>query len=298
VRPEITLDRVDGFTVARPDATVTDEQVDDQIEQLRDQRASWSPAEGRPAPGDMVTVELATAEDGGEMPEGKEYRLELGGGQAIAGVEELVMELQPGETVERPVRWPDDFPDESQRGASKLVRVTLKDVKRKSAPALDDAFAREVGDFDSLDALRTAVRNDLTENAAREAESAMRSQLIDQIADANPFDVPASWVTSLIDGYMKMYQVPEEQRDQFVQEFRPIAERQVRRDLIVDTLAAREKLAATESDVDDRIQEMATKRNTDAGKLYASLQKAGRLKELEAQITEERVFNWLIEKNR
>lgn len=298
VRPEIRLDRVEGFTVTRPDTAITDEHVTEQLDRLREQRANWAPVEGKPAPGDMVVVELATAEDGGEIPEGKEYRLVLGEGQAIPGVEELVMELEPGQTVERPVRWPDDFPDETQRGTTKPVRVHLKDVKRKTLPALDDAFARETGDFESLEALRAVVRADLEENARREAEAAVRGQLVDQIAEANPFAVPQSWVSSLVDGYIQMYQVPEEERERFAAEFRPIAERQVRRDLIVDTIAEREKLAATESDVDDRIAEMAAKRNTDPGKLYASLQKAGRLREIEQGITEERVFNWLLERNK
>ena len=77
----------------------------------------------------------------------------LGGGQAIPGIEELIMEAKPGQTVERPVKWPDDFPDETQRGKTKRCASTLRDVKRRALPPLDDAFAREVGDFDSKDAL-------------------------------------------------------------------------------------------------------------------------------------------------
>ena len=74
-------------------------------------------------------------------------------GQAIAGIEELIMTLKPGDTAERPVKWPDDFPDEAQRSKTKTVRVTLADAKRKALPELDDAFARELGEFDSVDAL-------------------------------------------------------------------------------------------------------------------------------------------------
>ena len=231
------------------------------------------------------------------MPEGKEYTLVLGSGQAIAGIEELVMDLTPGETVERTVRWPDDFPDEAQRGKSKLVRVTLQDLKRKELPVLDDAFAREVGDFESLDALTTAVRTDLEENTKRDAEASVRQQLLDEIASANPFALPPSWVNQLIDGYMQAYQVPEEEREKFRQEFRPVAERQVRRDLIIDTLAEREGLKATEADIDDRVADVANKRGADPSQVYASLQKAGRLREIEQSITEEKVFKWLMERN-
>jgi trigger factor len=297
VRPEIELARLSGFRLKRGSTEVTEEQVREQLEQLRDQRAAWTPVEGQPAPGDMVTVELATAEDGGEIPAAKEYRIVLGGGQAIAGIEELIMELTPGATAEKAVKWPDDFPDEAQRGQTKLVRVVLKDVKRKSLPELDDAFAREVGDFDSLDSLRAAIERDLTDHMRREADATVRSQLLDEIASANRFDVPQSWVAQLIDGYMQAYKIPESERERFAAEFRGVAERQVRRDLIIDTIAEREKLAATEADIDDRVAEVASKRNADPAQVYASLQKAGRLKEIEHSITEDKVFAWLLDRN-
>lgn len=207
------------------------------------------------------------------------------------------MELTPGETAERAVRWPDDFPDEAQRGKTKPVRVTLEDVKRKSLPELDDAFAREVGDFDSLDALRSAVRHDLEEHATRDADATVRQQLVEEIATANPFQVPPSWVDQLVHGYMEAYQIPQEEHERFHSEFEPVAEKQVRRDLIIDTIAEREGLAATEADIDDRVAEVAQRRNADPGQVYASLQKAGRLREIERSITEDKVFKWLLERN-
>lgn len=297
LRPEIALNTIDGFAITKKEAIVNDELIDEQIEKLREQKADWTPVEEKPAPGDMVTVMLSTAEADGSMPESREYRLVLGGGQAIAGIEELVMEATPGQTVERTVRWPEDFPDEAQRGATKNCRVTLKDVKRKSMPALDDAFAREIGDFDTLDALRAAVRTDMAAHGTREADAEVRGQLIEKIAEANPFDVPNSWVNQLIEGYMQMYGVPDAEKLRFAEEFRPMAQRQVVRDLIIDTLAERESLASSASDVDARIEEMAKARNVDPGQVYAQLQKAGRLQEIERELTENRVFAWLLEKN-
>ena len=297
VRPELTLEKLEGFTVARRDSAVTDDQIDEQIEKIREQKADWAPVEDKPAPGDMVTVMLATADADGSLPEGKEYRLVLGGGQAIAGIEELIMETTLGGTTERQVRWPDDFPDESQRGATKLVRVVLTDVKRKSLPALDDAFAREIGDFDTVQILREAVRTDMGAHATREADAEVRGQLIDQIVEANPFDVPKAWVMQLVDGYMQMYGVPDAEKQRFAQEFIPMAERQVRRDLIVDTVAERESLTASAAAVDARIEELAKARNVDPGQVYAQLQKSGRLQEIERELTEDRVLGWLLEKN-
>jgi trigger factor len=297
VRPNIDLARTNGFRVQRPKASVTEEQLNEQLEQIRDEKATWTPVSEKPKPGDMVNVQIATAADGADAGEGKSYPLVLGAGQAIAGIEELIMSAAPGETVERPVKWPDDFPDESQRGQTKTVRITVNEVKRKSAPPLDDALAREVGDFESLDALRTAVRADMERHAEHEIEANVRQQLIDQIISANAFDVPKSWVQQFVQNYAEAYQIPADQREQFAGEFRTMAERQIRRDLVIETIAEKEGLAATEKDLDDRIAEQAEKRGANPGQIYAQLEKSGRLKEMERSITEDKVFKWLLDRN-
>jgi trigger factor len=297
LRPTIELARTSGFRVTGHKPTVTDDQVAEQLEQIRDQRAAWAPVDDKPMPGDMVNVQLSTGDNPDAPGEEKAYPLVLGAGQAIPGIEELIMEAAPGQTVKRPVRWPDDFPDEAQRGQTKTVQITVNDVKRKTAPPLDDAFAREVGDFESLEALRTAVRADLTEQARREADADVRQKLIDDIVGANPFDVPKSWVQQMIQSYAEAYQVPEGERDRFATEFRNMAERQIRRDLVIETIAERESLAATEKDIDDRLSAQAEKRGVNPGQLYAQMEKSGRLKEIERSITEDKVFTWLMERN-
>lgn len=297
VRPEVPLDRLSGFRLTKPSAAVTDADVEAQLDRMRDQRATWSPRDGKADPGDMVTVDLAAAGDDGTIPEGKEYRLVIGEGQAIAGVEELVLETAPGQTTERPVKWPDDFPDEASRGKTKMVRVTVKDVKRKDAPALDDAFARSVGDFDTVEALRTTVRADLERHARQDAESSVRAALMEQVIAANPFDLPPSWVNDVVGRYLEAYQVPKEEAEKFAEEFRPVAERQVRRDVVIELIAERQQFVPKEADVDERVQQLATERGVPAGQLYASLQKAGRLPALEREIMEERVFTWLLSQN-
>jgi trigger factor len=297
LRPTIELARTSGFRVTGRKPVVTNDQVSEQLEQLRDQRAAWTPLEDKPMPGDMVNVQISTGDKAESTGEEKSYPIVLGAGQAIPGIEELIMEARPGETVQRSVRWPDDFPDETQRGQTKTVRITLNDVKRKTAPPLDDAFAREVGDFESLDALKTVVRADLEEHAKREADADVRQKLIDDIIGANPFDVPKSWVQQMVESYAEAYQVPEGERERFATEFRNMAERQIRRDLVIETIAERESLAASEKDIDDRLSEQAEKRGLNVGQLYAQMEKSGRLKEIERSITEDNVFKWLMERN-
>ena len=297
VRPEIAIGTTTGFTVSRPSEAVTDEMVQEQLETLREQRAALEPVEDKPQPGDQVRVKIASQEEGGEMPEQREYPLELGKGQAIPGIEELIMEATPGQTIERAVRWPDDFPDEAQRGKSKLTRVSLLEVKRKSLPVLDDALARELGDFDTVSVLTDTVRRDMGEHMKREADAAVREQMLDQVITANPFEIPNAWVQQVMGAYMQMYKVPENMQERFAGEFRPMAERQVRRDVVIDTIAEKEGLVASTADVDDKVAEMAAKSGVDTGQLYVRLEKEGRLKELERTVTDEKVFGWLIARN-
>ena len=296
VRPTIELARTSGFRIDRPAASISEEQVTQQLEQIRDEKASWTPVAEKPVLGDMVNVSISTG-DSPDKAEDKSYPIVLGAGQAIAGIEELIMEAAPGETVERPVKWPDDFPNEAERGKTKKVRVTVNEVKRKSAAPLDDAFAREVGDFDSLAALSAAVRSDLERHAGHEIEANVRQQLIDQIISANSFDVPKSWVQQFVQNYAEAYQVPEGQREQFAGEFRAMAERQIRRDLVIETIAEKEGLAATEKDLDERIGAQAEKRGMNPDQIYAQLEKSGRLREMERSITEDKVFKWLLDRN-
>lgn len=298
VMPELTLDRIGNFKLTRKENPVTDEGVDQQIEEVRFQRASWVPVEeGRPDNGHLVSFTMATMEEG-ESDEDKPYQLLLGSGQAIPELEEFIMTLAPDETKESVIKYPDDFPDETKRGQPRRVRVTLNDVKRRHLPELNDDLARELGDFDSVDALRVAVREDLEANAKREADADVRRQVIEEIAGANNVQAPDSMVRRVLGAYAQSYGVPDDQVEKFTTEFRPIAERQVVRDLIIDHVARTAELAASEEELDQRIEELARLRDTEPAKLYASLQKSNQLREIERGLTEEKVFTHLIEQSK
>ena len=297
VRPEITLERTGGFRLERRVAPVADSAVDEQLARLQEQKAAWIPVEGtKPAPGQMVRVEVAPLDEQGAGA-AQPYDLVLGQNQAIPELEERIMSLLPGEQVDTEVKFPEDHPDESRRGQSRRVRVTLHDVKRQELPTLDDALAREVGDFENLDALRAAVREDLEREAAREADAQVRQQLVQQLADANNVRAPESLVHRLLHAYGDMAQMPAEQREEFERQLHPVAEAQVRRDLVLDAVVEAQGLRATEAEVDARVGEMAAARGIPAGELYATLQRAKRLPELERALTEEKAFAWLLQQS-
>ena len=297
VRPELKLERTGGFRVERRVAPVPDSAVEEQLARVQEQKAAWIPVEGaKPSPGQMVRVEVAQLDESGAGA-AQPYDLVLGQNQAIPELEERIMGLLPGEQADAEVRFPDDHPDESRRGQTRRVRITLHDVKRQELPLLDDAFAREVGDFETLDALRAAIRQDLEREAAREADAQVRQSLVQQIVEANGVRAPESLVHRLMHGYAEMYGVPQEQLAQFEQQFHQIAEAQVQRDLVLDAVVEANGLRATEAELDSRVAELAAARGVPAGELYGSLQKANRLPELERAITEEKAFAFLLQQS-
>jgi trigger factor len=294
VKPELTLERIGKFHLKRTVPKVTEEQVLAQLTALREQKAPWVPVVGeKPALKDLVQGTIATRE-GDDVTDPKPYNIVLGEGGAIPEVEERIMSMRPGETLDATVRFPPDFPEEAKRGQTRAIRLTLQEVKRQHLPELDDAFAREVGDFESLDALRQAVREDLAKEAQREADAQLRRDVIEQIAQANRVAAPRPLVERAVYVYAQAYGIPEERLPEFAQEFRPVAEAQVRRDLILDWVVEHHGLRATEAELDARLQEVAARSGKTAAELRASLEKAKRLRDLERGLTEEKVFTFLV----
>ncbi len=296
LKPELKLQRLGGFRLTRTVPTVTAAQVDAQLNTMREQRAPWTPALGeKPKPKDLVDVIIATRENGAEK-DPQPYQFVLGEGRAIPDVEERVMSLTPGESVDATVRFPDDFAEEAKRGQTRDIRVSLREVKRQQLPPLDDAFAREMGDFESLEALRAAVTADLGKEAEREADAKLRTELVEQIVQANNVVAPRPLVERVLGAYAQAYEIPEERWQQFAQEFHSIAESQVRRDLVLDVVVESQNLRATEAELDQKIQELAERRGggMTAAQLYASLEKAKRLRDVARSITEEKVFAYLL----
>lgn len=302
VRPEVSLDRLGGFTLKRTVAAVGAPQIEEQLVALRAQKAPWAPITGeKPKLKDLVHVSIAQrpsgsplGREGGEAKDAQPYQFVLGEGRAIPDVEAQVMSLAPGETVDATVRFPDDFAEEAKRGQTRDIRLTLLEVKRQELPPLDDAFARELGDFESLDALRQVVRADLERDAAREADARLRAELVEQIVAANRIAAPRPLVERATAVYAQAYGVPEDKWPEFASEFHPVAEAQVRRDLVLDAVVEKHGLRATAAELDARIAELATRRGGDPAELRATLEKNHRLRDVERSLTEEKVFAFLL----
>ncbi|MEJ2202526.1 MAG: trigger factor [Gemmatimonadota bacterium] len=310
VQPEIEVGRLGGFAVERPRVEVGDEHVDKVLQSIQRQNGVWSPAgEGKPKNGDLVSVRIHKldnedagvegAEDTGtEDAEGKDYEFVLGEGQALPEIEEAITTLASGESGTFTVTFPDDFPDEARRGDRETVEITLSGWKVLELPDLDDALASQVGDFETLEQLKDQVREDLVKDATQQAENVVRGRLLELLMDANPFEVPRSMVERYTDTVLGDQQgLPSDRLEEVRSSIRPEAERAVKRFLLMERIAETQQLAATEVELDERVQNIAERNNAAPEKVYASLQKSGQLEALEREITEAKVFDFLTEQS-
>lgn len=300
VEPTFDLDRISGFAVERVQPPVTDAQIDEVLGRIQEQNGVWQPVEeGTPTVKDLVSVKITRLDDDGEPEdEGRDYDLVIGQGDAIPDIEQAIQTLQPGQSGDFDIGFPDDFPDESRRGESERVRIELVSLRTMDLPELDDDLARQVGDFETMDELKAKIREDMEAEAAKQADAHVRGRLLDLIIEANSFDVPESMVRRYSDGLIgDQPDVPEEQLAQFREQIRPQSEQAVKRILVIERLAEVHGLAATDDALDARIEEIAEANNTDAAKVYAQLQKSGRLEALERELTEKAVFDFLYEQS-
>ena len=300
IEPVIELGRLSGFVVERPAVEIGGDQIDEVLGRIQEQNGVWQPLEeGSPVEKDLVSVKITRLQEEVESSdEGREYDLIIGSGDAIPDIEASILTLQVGETGDFDISFPDDFPDESRRGNSESVRIALTARRQMDLPPLDDDLAKQVGEFESLDELKTKVREDMEKEASQQADSTARSRLIDLIVEANPFDVPTSMVRRYSDGIMgDISEIAEEQLAEFRDQIRPEAERAVKRILVIEQIAEAQSLQATEDDIDVRVEEIAEANSTDAAKVYAELQKAGRIETLERELTEKAVFDFLFEQS-
>ncbi len=297
IMPRIELGRVGDFRVEQPEVEVDPDEVDQVLERLREDEATWRPADREPGDGDLVTVRIRPDDRDEELSADDEYQFEMGDGNALPDIEEAISTLEPGERGTFDVHFPEALREEGQ-AEDRELEIELRDVKEAELPRLDDEFASRVGEFDSLEELREAVREDVEAHHRDEAENEVRERLMDHVIEANPFEVPESMVEDYMD---RMLDAPEdvdpEELEQARQQVRPRAERQIKRHLILDRLTEREELEATEDEVDERIREIADAEGMEPGAVRRQLARDDRMESLRRQISAEKAFDYLKEQS-
>jgi trigger factor len=294
VRPEIELNRLGGFRVQRAVQPVGEEAVDRVVQRLREQHATWHGlTDESPVLGDMGVVEI-TPIDNGVAGAPRRYQIFLGEGQVRPEIEERIRTLKPGEQGEFDIDLPENADDPSSGYKTHHLRVNLVEARRPQYPEVTDDFARGLGEFSSVADLRERVRGDLERESESQSSQDARRQLLDQILQANPFEVPDSMIDRYLEQMIRPRKGEEEGRiAELRQAARPAAEQALRRMMVIDRVAEIEGLEPTPDELDSRYEELSGRYGRSAREIRAQLKKEGREHEVEETLTEEKVFRYL-----
>jgi trigger factor len=274
VRPEVTVSNYEGVEVEKRTSKVTDEEVNNALTRLAENFAQLHPISDRDRVenGDVVTIDYSTSVGGRSLPglQGNGRFVEIGKEAIFPGFQEKLLGAQKGETLQFSLPMPQraDEPDPESPTTERVVafRVTIHDLARKEIPALDDEFAKDHGECDTLDELREKVRQNLQQAADRRADNQVQDALLTRLLEANSFEVPPSLVreqmrrmlveTGVVrpnaDGSVNEAGLPDNVREEFLTQ----ARKQVQSVFLLDALAKQENLTVSDEEVQKQIAEV------------------------------------------
>ncbi len=293
-------------SAVRPTVSVTDDAVAQSLDQLRDRAAKFENIEGRPvADGDTLEADLTRTDANGETDKHDGVTIELGATSNPPGFDANLIGLEPGQAKHFTVTFPAEYPVAELAGQALDYDVTVKAIRRKTLPALDDAFAKEMGDFESLDALRERIRTDMSAEAEAHSARHVRTDVLKQLGSRLTFEMPKSMVEREMDRRLQEFagQLMSQRIDprqagidwaQFRESQRDAAREAVASAIILDAIARREGLTVSEEDVDKEVERFAAETGRTPAALRAQLEKEGGLVRLHTGLRRERAVDLAI----
>ena len=303
--PEFDPGDLAGITFTRASNAINDEAVELALQRLRDRGARHEPVEGRGVDhGDTVTLDLERRDAGGTPDTHKDVSIELGAKANPPGFDEQLLGLEPNATKAFTLHYPADYPIGELANTDVSYTVTVKGLKRRVLPELDDEFAKDLG-VDSLDALKTRVREDLEHEAKHAAEREDRSELMKQLATRLPFDVPASMIDREIDRRLEDFarRLIDQNVDPrqagidwtaFRESQREVSREAVAAALVLDEVTRREKLEVADAEVEAEVVKYAERTGRTPAAVRAALEKEGGLSRIYAGLRREKSVDFVL----
>jgi len=314
VRPEARLGDYKGVEVPRREVEVSDEDVEDRIEELRAQFATLAAVEGRPAQdGDFVILDFSGERLAGgplEGAEAEDYMLEIGGGELLPDFEDNIVGMNAGERKQFGVTFPMDYDEETLRGESVLFNVHAKEIKERDVSPLDDEFAKEASEFETLDELRVAVREELEATVEQRVDGEFRGRVLDVVAEGSEVEIPEVMVHEkaheMVDSFErsirsqgmdpeKYYELAGTDHAEFEERVTPDAEDTVRKELVLDAVATAEGIVADEDEVMHEIGHLAEDSERSPEEIAQAMRANGTYAMLEEEISRQKALDFLVE---
>jgi trigger factor len=311
VKPDIQLKGYTGMKIEGKKEEVKDEEVEERLKALQNLHANLKTiSEARPIQaGDYVIVDYEASLGGKPLEGGKaiDFTVDVGSGQFIATFEEKLIGLKPDEEREIEVSFPEDYGYKKWAGKTISFQVKIKEIKEKILPSLDDEFAKDLGDYSSFEELRGKLKGEIEKEKELALERQLKDRVVDQLIEANPFEVPESLVeeqakTLVSDTKLRLAAQGVDLKNLGISEeklqgdYRAVAQRQVKTFLILEKIAGQEGILATDEEAEARLQEMAERMRQKLDVVKRYYEKNGLLPEVKAGIIRDKTLNFLLEK--
>jgi trigger factor len=295
-----------GLSLRRPESHVESEAVDLALQRLRERAARFLPVEGRGLEqGDTVVVDLERKDADGKVDAHENVSVELGAKANPPGFDEHLLGLAAGASKTFAIQYPADYTIAELANAEVTYTVVAKELKRRVLPELDDEFAKDLGEFETLDALRARVREDLEHEARHSAERDVRADLMKQLAARVPFEVPPSLVERELDRRLEDFarrlmeqKIDPRQAgidwDAFRESQREVARDAVAGAIYLDEVARRERLDATPDEIEQEVGRWAERSGRTPAAVRAALEKEGGMSRVSAGLRREKSIDFLM----
>ena len=306
VAPEFEIAEYHGLPAKYEEPTVDDEESGKRLDAMRESKAEYVNLDPRPAEnGDFVLVQLKSL-SGLAEPIEQEVQIEVGAHETLAQFNETLLGASPGETKEVDVTYADDYGQEKLAGKTVRFQLELKFIRKKELPALDDEFARDLGDYQTLDELKEAIKKTIFHEKQYAAQQVAKEALIDKLLETNDFPIPEAYVDRQIENQVRMQlrgitgrgidpstlnldwaKLKETQREK--------AMRNVKASLLLEKISEKENIHASKEEVDREVQRVARQEREPVAVTRAKLEKDGALGRISGHIQAEKTLQFLFD---
>lgn len=312
IKPEVKLGDYKGIEVEKVEYNVTDEDVEEELKNIRDMNYRIVDASDREAKeGDILNIDFEgyVGEEKFEGGSAENQELEIGAGRFIPGFEEQLIGKKKGDLVDVKVTFPEDYFEESLKGKEALFKVTINDIKEKEFPVLDDEFAKDVSEYDTLEEFKNSIRERLEKEAKNKEEIERENSVIKALVESSEVDIPEVMIDNQIQNEIaefdyrlrlqglsidRYFELTNSTIEDLKEQMRPNAERRVKSDLILGAVAKAENIQASDEDIDKELERMAVEYNHEDVEKFKQDMKLGDLEYLKEGIIRDKTIEFLI----
>lgn len=313
-RPEVKLGEYKGLKIAKDAVNVTDEDVQKQLKSMADHQAKMvdAPEGAAVQDGDFTTLDFQGFVDGEafEGGEGKDYPLQIGSKSFIPGFEDQLIGAKIGEEKEVQVKFPEEYHAKELAGKDATFKCTIRSIKHKELPAIDDEFAKSVSKFDTLDALKADIRKNLEANGERKAENDRKAKAIETATENTTVDIPPVMIDNEVTRMVREMEMRLAQQgmqlEQYLQfagtdiaklreQYRETAEKNVRTGLMLEEVAKAESIKVEAADLDKEVETMAAAYGATPKQVKKIIAEQGRLNDLAATVLRNKMMQFIFD---